>query len=901
MSVCRGVLAQYPIREDVPLLLARCLQARNGGMMMGRNHDDPFGELFDEFDGGQEPSPGANQATLLIAPAAPGDDSCWGAQLRGSTVMCSAGFTLGKGHFKNKASQLLRIHEPWASAAIAATHRIRQALHRLLDRTGPLPFHAPAQFCLECRTHGIGVLESRVRVVLPTCPLKNTLKPGFWNPSPDMTAYFRVISMRSRLPHSVSSPLAHGHRCRCCCCCCLLARFRPLAPPHALRSTPQPRVRPQPPPVLPQTTDQTAECRGLPLLITSQPFLPSEHLLNMPDHLVEDGLVTLFVSKGTLVPHGAWPSPPAVSDAPALQLQNSVAVGAGGTTTTGPAAAATAAASSSSSVPVKRSHAAMSGDDYGERSAERLADDSTPAVPRMLEQFLRPAIDMARKATACILKQPLRIEQRAALQANIDQYTEQLSQLQSWIAESPRATSATSAATSSSDVFVRSGGPPAEAKIEIPFQHSGGAHAGGGAWPCQGGVPTAPLTFGSPPPTPLSAPMAGGAQPQQAIPLPQGMQLQGMQLHQQQQWLHQQQGKQQMLQQLLQQQHACDGAGGRPLSTAAAVPLQGDLQAGAAINQPPMRTHATYLAPPLNIPFSAPHVPPALTLTQLQPALQPSALSITPQTRYPFEQGDYSATPPSAPPSAPSSLEDVLLPIDRPFDRHLTLDQPIDPSLKVSSLPKRASRPLALALPQLALSSLPGERTLSRAFGAVMLGVIFAEASIACSTNSAAGKVLTLVLAVAWLAADSCGMLGRLFGDGASRQLHKVAVTIWLAFMLSFPMVFMLDDYLRTPADLAERLSWAPSPKGAVAALLYAAVGAMHSVSFFACEYREATLAISTVLTTLRCVILETVTGEWRLAAMFAAMTALPLAAGFMVGRRLLASPKASPPHVECP
>ena len=164
--------------------------------------DDPFGVLIDEFVD-EENSSGTHttQSSLNSAPQAhhtPSDNSCWGAQLRGSTMMCSAAFTLGKGHFKNKASRCRIL------LAIEACHATGRCL--ALSR---------AQFCLECRTHGIGVLESRMRVVLPTCPLKNTLRQGFWNTSPQFeTGHFRVISTpdtltRARLP-IIYSPLSRA-------------------------------------------------------------------------------------------------------------------------------------------------------------------------------------------------------------------------------------------------------------------------------------------------------------------------------------------------------------------------------------------------------------------------------------------------------------------------------------------------------------------------------------------------------------------------------------------------------------------------------------------------------------------------------------------------------------------
>ena len=43
------------------------------------------------------------QSSALYQRVEPSEASCWGALLRGDASLCSRGFTLGKGHFKNKA------------------------------------------------------------------------------------------------------------------------------------------------------------------------------------------------------------------------------------------------------------------------------------------------------------------------------------------------------------------------------------------------------------------------------------------------------------------------------------------------------------------------------------------------------------------------------------------------------------------------------------------------------------------------------------------------------------------------------------------------------------------------------------------------------------------------------
>ena len=80
-------------------------------------------------------------------------------------------------------------------------------------------------------------------MVAPTCPMKNELRQGFWNVAADVGLY-RLIN-------------------------------------------------------------QTAECQGLPLLVTTVPLAPTRHLTPVPSHLIGDhGCVKVMVSKGTLVPIG---------------------------------------------------------------------------------------------------------------------------------------------------------------------------------------------------------------------------------------------------------------------------------------------------------------------------------------------------------------------------------------------------------------------------------------------------------------------------------------------------------------------------------------------------------------------------------------------------------------------
>ena len=99
--------------------------------------------------------------------------------------------------------------------------------------------HFKNKFCAECRARGIEVPKELVYILTPSCPLKNTLQHGFWNPS--KVCNFRVVN-------------------------------------------------------------QTFDCFGPPLLLTDTP-VSLVNTLSSPDTIVDtSGVVKLNVSKGTLVP-----------------------------------------------------------------------------------------------------------------------------------------------------------------------------------------------------------------------------------------------------------------------------------------------------------------------------------------------------------------------------------------------------------------------------------------------------------------------------------------------------------------------------------------------------------------------------------------------------------------------
>ena len=105
--------------------------------------------------------------------------------------------------------------------------------------------HFKNKFCVGCRGQGITIEEKRVRVMPPqtSAALKNELTQGFWNRAANI-GYYRLIN-------------------------------------------------------------QTAPCMGQPLLVTpgEAPPADGETLLPVPRDVVDDhGMITLIVSKGTLVP-----------------------------------------------------------------------------------------------------------------------------------------------------------------------------------------------------------------------------------------------------------------------------------------------------------------------------------------------------------------------------------------------------------------------------------------------------------------------------------------------------------------------------------------------------------------------------------------------------------------------
>ena len=130
------------------------------------------------------------------------EECCWGGNVRGTTDQCSPGFVVGRGRFKNK-------------------------------------------FCGACREQGIQIAADRLRTVLPTCQLQNSVATGFWTKGPPSVLYRRI--------------------------------------------------------------NQTGGCQGPPLLVTAAALPPMDGVAAPPDGIVsEQGFVTLQVSKGTLVPVRQW-------------------------------------------------------------------------------------------------------------------------------------------------------------------------------------------------------------------------------------------------------------------------------------------------------------------------------------------------------------------------------------------------------------------------------------------------------------------------------------------------------------------------------------------------------------------------------------------------------------------
>ena len=129
---------------------------------------------------------------------------CWGALLQGDGSRCMPGFSLGKAHFKNK-------------------------------------------LCESCRAAGVSISANRVRIVRPSCTLRNELKQGLWSLEPSMGQY-RLIN-------------------------------------------------------------QTAECKGTPLLLSANDVAPMGPMFGpIPPPLIDaEGKVHFRVSKGTLVPASHMP------------------------------------------------------------------------------------------------------------------------------------------------------------------------------------------------------------------------------------------------------------------------------------------------------------------------------------------------------------------------------------------------------------------------------------------------------------------------------------------------------------------------------------------------------------------------------------------------------------------
>ena len=72
-----------------------------------------------------------------VATEVPSESSCWGALLRDDASLCKPGFSLGKGHFKNK----VRLLHAVAAAAAAAAHLHRR--HVNMPRGGVRARHSP--------------------------------------------------------------------------------------------------------------------------------------------------------------------------------------------------------------------------------------------------------------------------------------------------------------------------------------------------------------------------------------------------------------------------------------------------------------------------------------------------------------------------------------------------------------------------------------------------------------------------------------------------------------------------------------------------------------------------------------------------------------------------------------
>jgi len=116
------------------------------------------------------------------------------------------------------------------------------------------------------------------------------------------------------------------------------------------------------------------------------------------------------------------------------------------------------------------------------------------------------------------------------------------------------------------------------------------------------------------------------------------------------------------------------------------------------------------------------------------------------------------------------------------------------------------------------------------------------------------------------------------------RSKAKWLGTLWCLGVAVAPLLFMLDDCMRTPAQVKERMAYLPAV-APVGALVYCVVGIVHSAQALPQQWLVTSMTMLILLLAARGIRLGAVTGDWDRAILGVAASALPSLGGYMLGK----------------